>query len=443
MLRIRPGNAREHRRTDDAHVAGEDDDIDRCGRERLREGRVGVGPFGRIRAPRPGSEGGVDPLLRRPVERRAVAVREDEHDLAAELAAAGRRGEGPQVAPGAGDADRDPAAHRSPTGTASGHAPWSRPSTYRAAELVRGDDLADEDRVRAGPAISAGDGLRGDDDHHPEPAVERRPELAVLDPAKRPEQAHDRGHPPAPRVEPRAEPARECPGHVAGQAAARDVGEAAEVVAGRPQRRAGRQDAPRVDPGRREQDLAESRERDLRARPRRPRRDRRRRASGRSCSWYGRWSGISRCAISARTSEKPLAWRPDAGSPKIASPASRGGPVEDVVALDDADARPGEVERAGLHEPGVLRRLPADERAARLAAARRPRRRRARRPSPGRGARPPRSRGTTSGSAPLQTTSSAHIATRSTPIVSQRRSAAAIAVFVPTPSVDETITGSR
>ena len=48
-----------------------------------------------------------------------------------------------------------------------------------------------------------------------------------------------------------------------------------------------------------------------------------------------------------------------------------------------------------------------------------------------------------SGSAPGQTTSSAHIATRSIPIVSKRPSAAAIAVFVPTPSVAATSTGSR
>ena len=43
----------------------------------------------------------------------------------------------------------------------------------------------------------------------------------------------------------------------------------------------------------------------------------------------------------------------------------------------------------------------------------------------------------------MQATSSAHMATRSIPIVSSRPIAAAIAVFVPTPSVDETITGSR
>src|SRR3954471_21310359 len=40
-------------------------------------------------------------------------------------------------------------------------------------------------------------------------------------------------------------------------------------------------------------------------------------------------------------------------------------------------------------------------------------------------------------------TSSAHIATRSIPTVSHRWSAAAIAVFVPTPSVEETMSGLR
>ena len=47
------------------------------------------------------------------------------------------------------------------------------------------------------------------------------------------------------------------------------------------------------------------------------------------------------------------------------------GSVDQLVALDDADAAAREVERLGLHEPRMLRRLPADEGAAgELAAAR-------------------------------------------------------------------------
>ena len=40
------------------------------------------------------------------------------------------------------------------------------------------------------------DRLRGDDDDHPDPAVERRPKLDIVDPAERAEEAHDRGHRP-------------------------------------------------------------------------------------------------------------------------------------------------------------------------------------------------------------------------------------------------------
>ena len=43
--------------------------------------------------------------------------------------------------------------------------------------------------------------------------------------------------------------------------------------------------------------------------------------------------------------------------------------VDDPVALDGPDAEPGHVERAGVHQPGVLRRLSADQGAAGLATA--------------------------------------------------------------------------
>ena len=120
-------------------------------------------------------------------------------------------------------------------------------------------------------------------------------------------------------------------------------------------------------------------------------------------------------------------------------------PSRQPVALDDADAEPGEVERVGAPSARVLGRLAADERAAGDRGSRR-------RPPPTssrdvarvepadsdvveeeRAARPR-----------CTTTSSAHIATRSMPdrVVAAER-AAAIAVFVPTPSVETTRTGSR
>jgi hypothetical protein len=43
--------------------------------------------------------------------------------------------------------------------------------------------------------------------------------------------------------------------------------------------------------------------------------------------------------------------------------------VDPLVRLDDADAEPGEIELARLHQPGCSAVSPADERAAGLAAA--------------------------------------------------------------------------
>ena len=71
----------EDGRADDPHVAGQHDRVD-GGRDK------GLGQR-RVVATR--NEGGLDPLLRRPVERRAGAIGEDEGDLAAELAAASGR----------------------------------------------------------------------------------------------------------------------------------------------------------------------------------------------------------------------------------------------------------------------------------------------------------------------------------------------------------------
>ena len=78
-------------------------------------------------------------------------------------------------------------------------------------------------------AIVASTASGRDDDDHPDPAVERRPHLRVVEPAERTEQPHDRWHPPAAGIEPGAEARRKRPRNVARQAAAGDVGEAPDV----------------------------------------------------------------------------------------------------------------------------------------------------------------------------------------------------------------------
>ena len=129
---------------------------------------------------------------------------------------------------------------------------------------------------------------------------------------------------------------------------------------------------------------------------------------------------VASCATSARTSEKPFAWRPVEASPTIASPARAADPSSSRSRSTTPTQKPGEVELVRLHEPRVLGGLAADERAAGLAAAGGDALDELRDLRRDRAARPRRSRGRTSGSAPLQTTSSAHIATRSRPIVSNR-----------------------
>ncbi len=87
----------EHRRPDEPHVPGEDDRVGRDTGERVRDGRVVAA----------GDQGRLDPLLRRPRQGRTLAIREHEREVAAELAASGRRGQGSQVRAGAGHAHGD------------------------------------------------------------------------------------------------------------------------------------------------------------------------------------------------------------------------------------------------------------------------------------------------------------------------------------------------
>ena len=93
---------RQHGRADQPQVAGEDHDVRRHGHQRLREGCVVA----------TGDQDRLDPLLRRPVQARARAVREDQHDVAAQLTSPRRRDQRPQVGPAPRDPDRDPAAGR-------------------------------------------------------------------------------------------------------------------------------------------------------------------------------------------------------------------------------------------------------------------------------------------------------------------------------------------
>ena len=208
------GERGEDLRSDQPHVAGEHDRIGRDGLERLGERGIVAAR----------DERRVDPLLRRPVERRALAIGEDEHDLGPEGAALSCGSERAQVRPRPGHADRDPAAHPRRS---------SGPSAYRPPSSSTGATSPIEACVEPfGGERSVGGrhGVRSHDRDHPDPAVEGRPKLVVLDPAQRAEQAHHRRHRPAARIESRPEAGRQRPRHVARQAATGDVGQPAQVV---------------------------------------------------------------------------------------------------------------------------------------------------------------------------------------------------------------------
>ncbi len=97
-----PAEGLEHRRPDDPHVAGEDDDIGPSALEGVPQSIVGSAR----------DERRVDPLLCRPVQRPARPIGHHEDDLPAELAATRGRMERPEIGAGARHRDGDPAAHR-------------------------------------------------------------------------------------------------------------------------------------------------------------------------------------------------------------------------------------------------------------------------------------------------------------------------------------------
>ena len=428
------GERAEHRRPDDPHVAGEDDDV----RPRRPRGRRASGVVGAAA----GHERGVDPLLRRPVERRAGPIGEDEHDLAAELAARRRREERPQVA--TRRRTPRPRSGRSSTRSAALERSARRRAVARRRPRRRPPPRA---RRRASAVERRVDRRRGDDDDHPDAAVERRPQLVVA--RARRARAMSRmtdgigqrsGSSRAPKVR------RQRPRHVAGQAAAGDVGEAAEVR-GRPRSSVARgaRGPPGVDPRRRQQHLAERRAARARA-PRaiaargrlaaeRPRRAAPGTAASRSRSQLASSDADEREAVGVEPGRRQA-------DDRVAGP--RRGAVDQLVALDDADAEAGEVERRSAPSgPGCsavspptsaqpASRQPVGDAADEL-----------RRPAPGRAARPRRSRGRTAARRRCRRRR------RRTSRRGRRRSCrsararAAIAVFVPTPSVDETSTGSR
>ena len=350
------GERGEHPRSDEPQVAGEDEHVGLDRGQRVREHLVVAAR----------DEDRLDPLLRRPVERRAGAVGEHERDR--------RR-----------PARLGPRSRRAPGG-------WSRsPRRRRRSDagrcLVPAHDVASAyrsppiaSRRTTSPMTQAGTprararstvrvaAAAGTMTTIPMPAVERRPQLVVLERADRAQEPHHGRHRPRAGVQPRTEGLRQRPWHVARQPAAGDVRHAADVVARGHQRLADRQHVPGIDPGRRQQHLAEGRE--LVGGLRRQQPVRRRVAQHPPEQHLVRPAQVEIVLRDERPHERvAVGVEARRGEPDDRVAGLRRRPVEQAVALGDADAEAGEIELVRLHEARVLGRLAADERTARLAAA--------------------------------------------------------------------------
>ena len=104
---------REDGRADEAHETGQDNRVRARGAERLGEHPVRLRPAGGLARPEPGNERRVEARFGRPVEGRARAVGEHEHDPGRQGVARDPGLEGPQVAPTPRDTHRDQVVHRS------------------------------------------------------------------------------------------------------------------------------------------------------------------------------------------------------------------------------------------------------------------------------------------------------------------------------------------
>ncbi len=196
-----PGEGRQDRRPEDPHVT-------RPGRPRRARPRPGSRPGPRPRRPgrtgprepapgrspsrgpaRPPSRGPGRPGRRRRgrSSRRARPVRSRPRAPAGSSRRPTRR---PRSGRSSASSPGGPARPRHSAGRRARRASTTSPTTMLSTPAEASARIASE--AAAGST----------DDHHPEAAVERRPQLVVLDPAERPEQAHDRRHRPAPGVEP-------------------------------------------------------------------------------------------------------------------------------------------------------------------------------------------------------------------------------------------------
>ena len=333
-----PGERGEDRRPDDPHVAGEDDRVDPDGGQRLGQRRVVAAR----------DERGLDPLLRRPVERRARPVGEDEDDRRRRA----RRDRRPRRAP-AGSTPRPTRRRRSGRSTGA----LERPLDVAGAadRLDRRSPRrrpSPRSRTRRSPPIAAATAAAGSTTTIPSPPLNVARSSASSRPPSAPNSRMTDGIVQRAGSSRAARPSGRARGTLPGRPPPVMWAMPWRSRAGRPDRGPRRQDRLRVDPGRRQEDLAERRHRLVRGGGDGSRPSPRRRATGAAAPGTARRGR----GPTARAAPGPARTRSRAGRttarPRIASPASHRRPVDDVGPLDDADAAARQVELVGPSGPG-------------------------------------------------------------------------------------------
>ena len=378
-------------RADDAHVAGEDHQVDRGraqgrGQERVLGGAGGLVTLWQPRARAP-SRSPARPPSRGRGRRGRRTTRTTAPPSAPRSAAAtsARRFE-----PGPRDADRDPP----PAGVTDRllrvSAPRRSVGRHDLADAPGGNRLGLQ-RPQSSSSTASG----ATTTIIPSPPLKVARSSSSSSPPRAPNRRITDGIGQRAGSSRAASPAGQRPRHVARQSAAGDVGDPTERPSVRLERVAQPEDRRRRTPGSgrggpRRASPARAPARPPGAHPRPRRRASVGGAPGTARGGRGRTGRPGRGRARSR-------WRGarTTARPTIASPGPDGRAVDQPVALDDPDAEAGQVELVLVHEPRVLRRLAADERAAGLAGSRPRSPRRARRHRSGRAARPPRSRGRT------------------------------------------------
>ena len=257
---VREGGQRG--RADDSHVARQHDQLGRDRGQRLGEDPVLVRASRVVAAWRRRQQQCLDPLLHRPVQRRALAVGEDQGDLRVQRAAHRRRLQRAQVAARSRNSHRDPMSQRRSSSNSSGDAGSSRrirtPNSALPALLTSSRRRPPRPRCRRRPDCDRRFGrVAGTAQTMPRPPLNVERSSGRRETAETPISRMTEGIGQLPGNTRAPSAFGQHPRHVAGQAAAGDVGYTTQLRARFGEAPPQPQDRLRVDARRRQQNLAE------------------------------------------------------------------------------------------------------------------------------------------------------------------------------------------